>query len=88
LMSPPYVELMITGKESMQPSGPPVVAYGFLDRRVNGVRIIENSGGAPGINAVLSFQPESNHAAAVLANYDPPAATDVGRTIERLLLEQ
>jgi CubicO group peptidase (beta-lactamase class C family) len=88
LMSPPYVELMITGKESMRPSGPSVVAYGFLDRRVNGVRIIENSGGAPGINAVLSFQPESNYAAAVLANYDPPAATDVARTIERLLLEQ
>lgn len=39
------VELLITGKESMEPSGPRVVAYGFLDRRVNDVRVIENAGG-------------------------------------------
>jgi hypothetical protein len=26
----------------MEPSRPKVVAYGFLDRRVNGVRITEN----------------------------------------------
>ena len=52
---PAYVEVFITGKESMTPSGPKVVAYGFLDRRVYGVRIIENSGGAPGINAALAF---------------------------------
>jgi CubicO group peptidase (beta-lactamase class C family) len=88
LVSPAYVEVLITGKESMEPSGPKVIAYGFLDRRVNGVRIIENSGGAPGINAALSFHPVSEYAVAVLANYDPPAATDVARTIERLLLEQ
>jgi CubicO group peptidase (beta-lactamase class C family) len=86
LMSPVSVELMTTGKESMEASGPPVIAYGFLDRRVNGARIIENSGGAPGINAVLSFQPQSGYAVAVLANYDPPAATDVARAIERLLV--
>jgi CubicO group peptidase (beta-lactamase class C family) len=88
LMSRAYVELLIAGKEPMEPSGPPLVAYGFLDRRVNSVRIIENSGGAPGINAALSFHPESGYAVAVLANYDPPAATDVARTIERLLLER
>jgi D-alanyl-D-alanine carboxypeptidase len=88
LMSPASVELLITGKESMEPSGPKVVAYGFLDRRVNDVRVIVNTGGAPGINAALSFHPESGYAAAVLANYDPPAATDVARMIERLLLQQ
>jgi CubicO group peptidase (beta-lactamase class C family) len=88
LLSPANVEVLITGKESMEPSGPKVVAYGFLDRRVSGVRIIENSGGAPGINAALSFHPDSEYAVAVLANYDPPAATDVARTIERLLLER
>jgi CubicO group peptidase (beta-lactamase class C family) len=87
LISAASFELMITGKESMEPGGPPVVAYGFLERRVNGVRIIENSGGAPGINAALSFHPDSKNAVAVLANYDPPAATDVARTIERLLIE-
>lgn len=44
--------------------------------------------GAPGVKAVLSFFPESAYAAAVLANYGPPAATDVARTIEHLLLKQ
>jgi hypothetical protein len=47
LMSPESVEILMTGKESVESSGPGVVAYGFLDRRVNGVRIVENSGGAP-----------------------------------------
>jgi D-alanyl-D-alanine carboxypeptidase len=87
LMTPESVEILTTGKESMEPSGPTVVAYGFLDRRVNGVRIVENSGGAPGVNAALSFHPTSGYAVAVAANYDPPAATDVARTIERVLLE-
>jgi hypothetical protein len=87
LMTPESVEILTTGKESMEPSGPRVVAYGFLDRRVNGVRIVENSGGAPGVNAALSFHPTSGYAVAVAANYDPPAATDVARTIERVLLE-
>lgn len=88
LLSPASVDVLITGHESMEPSGPKVVAYGFLDRRLNGIRIVENSGGAPGVNAALSFFPESGYAAAVLANYDPPAATDVARTIERVLLQQ
>jgi D-alanyl-D-alanine carboxypeptidase len=88
LMSPASVEILMTGKEPMEPSGPRVVAYGFLDRRVNGVRIVENSGGVPGINAALSFHPTSGYTVAVAANYDPPAATDVARTIERVLLEQ
>src|SRR5262245_5489252 len=88
LMSPASVEILTTGSESMEPSGPKVVAYSFLDRRVNGVRIVETSGGVPGVNAVLSFHPASGYAFAVAANYDPPAATDVGRKIERLLLEQ
>jgi CubicO group peptidase (beta-lactamase class C family) len=88
LMGPASVEVLITGKEAMEPGGPKIVAYGFLDRQANGIRIVENSGGAPGINAVLSFHPESEHAAAVLTNYDPPAATDIALTIWDLLLQR
>jgi hypothetical protein len=43
LLTPTSVDLLTTGKESMEPGGPKVVAYGFLERRVNGVRVIENS---------------------------------------------
>ena len=41
-----------------------MVAYGFLDRRVDGVRVIENSGGARGVKAAVSFYPVSGHAVA------------------------
>jgi D-alanyl-D-alanine carboxypeptidase len=88
LMSPASVEILMTGKEPMAPSGPKIVAYGFIDRRADGIRIVENSGGAPGINAALSVQPETGYIAAVLANYDPPAATDVARTIDSLLVQR
>jgi hypothetical protein len=87
-MSPASVEILMTGKEPMAPSGPKIVAYGFIDRRADGIRIVENSGGAPGINAALSVQPETGYIAAVLANYDPPAATDVARTIDSLLVQR
>ena len=43
------------------------------------------AGGAPGINALLELDRESGLVLVVLANDDPPAATDLGRTIRRLL---
>jgi CubicO group peptidase (beta-lactamase class C family) len=87
-----YVQLFIDLPLAFEPgtrnlySNPGYVVLGAIIE--SGIRIIENSGGAPGVNAALSFFPESGYAAAVLANYDPPAATDVVRTIERLLLQE
>ena len=43
------------------------------------------AGGAPGINAYLETLPKSGHVVAVLSNYDPPAAMNVGRTISGLV---
>jgi CubicO group peptidase (beta-lactamase class C family) len=42
------------------------------------------SGGAPGVNAVMTAIP-GGYTVVVLANYDPPSATDIGSEIGRIL---
>lgn len=53
-----------------------------LDRRRWGLGL---AGGAPGINAVLEFEARTGFTVIVLANYDPPAAIQMGRMIRRYL---
>jgi CubicO group peptidase (beta-lactamase class C family) len=43
------------------------------------------AGGAPGINAMLETDPETNYTIIVLSNYDPPAAQKVTRRISSYL---
>jgi CubicO group peptidase (beta-lactamase class C family) len=85
LLRPTAVEMITTGKESLEPSGPPSIAYGFLDRRSNGTRIVENNGGAPGINATFQMYRDLGYIVVVLANYDPPAATLTANRIGELM---
>jgi CubicO group peptidase (beta-lactamase class C family) len=82
LLAVDTVQVVTSGKEPLQPSGPLVVAYGFLDRRSRGTRIVENSGGAPGVNAGLQMYRDLGYTPVVLANYDPPAATAIAARIE------
>jgi CubicO group peptidase (beta-lactamase class C family) len=56
-------------------------AYGFGDARVNGVRTIGHSGGAPGQSGDLLILPESGYVVAVLANMDPPAAPRISNYV-------
>jgi len=49
-------------------------AYGFVERRVNGVRSFGHGGNAPGMDGVLELFPDSGYVVAVLANVDAPAA--------------
>lgn len=61
-------------------------AYGFEDARLpDGKRRVGHGGGAPGMNAVLSIFPDSEHVLVVLANVDPPAAMEIDRAATRLL---
>ena len=53
---------------------------GFMERDFNGVRAFGHGGGAPGMNGELLIFP-SGYAVVVLANIDPPAATEVARFI-------
>lgn len=48
-------------------------------------QVLAIAGGAPGINAFVLADPETDYAAIVLSNCDPPAAMSVGRKIESYL---
>ena len=56
-------------------------AYGFVDTRVNGVRALGHSGGAPGQSGDLLILPDSGYVVAVLANMDPPAAPRISNYV-------
>jgi CubicO group peptidase (beta-lactamase class C family) len=43
------------------------------------------AGGAPGINAIVETNPETDYTIIVLSNYDPPAAEKVARKIDSFL---
>ena len=55
--------------------------YGFIERRVNGVRSFGHGGNAPGMDGSLEIFPESGYVVAVLANVDAPAAQRVSEFV-------
>ncbi len=56
-------------------------AYGFFDRVVGGRRFVGHTGGAPGMNGALEFEPDGGYVVVVLSNLDSPAATQVAAYI-------
>ncbi|HST59337.1 MAG TPA: serine hydrolase domain-containing protein [Longimicrobium sp.] len=83
LLDSAHTALLLAGKVE---TGPGVrYAYGFLDRVVGGRRFVGHSGGAPGMNGELAFEPNGGYVVVVLSNLDPPAAGGVAAFIlERL----
>ncbi len=79
LLDAHYTELLTTGK--VDTPGGSKYAYGFDDRTEVGVRSFGHGGGAPGMNGELRIYPQSGYVVAVLANLDPPAATQVAEFI-------
>ena len=73
LLDAKHTDLLITGKVETMPGGP-MYAYGFEDARKDGGPVGHN-GGAPGQNGELRIYPQSGYVVAVLANLDPPAAS-------------
>lgn len=59
--------------------------YGFGVERLGGTLLVGHTGGAPGINAQLDIYLDSGYIVAVLANYDPPAASQVAQKVRALL---
>jgi CubicO group peptidase (beta-lactamase class C family) len=83
LLDAHHTELLTTGKVR-SPRG--MYAYGFEDEKLpDGVRRIGHGGGFPGMNGSLSIFPESHYVVVVLANVDPPAATDIDQFIRTRL---
>ncbi len=88
LLTAEFTKLITTGKVDIPRAGGPKYAYGFEDFTLNGKRVIGHSGGAPGMNAILRMAPESGYVVAVLSNWDPPVAQQLGHKAMALLLKE
>jgi CubicO group peptidase (beta-lactamase class C family) len=83
LLSQKYTDLITTGK--VDTPGGAKYAYGFEDESLNGHRRFGHGGGFPGINSELRIYPDLGYTVAVMANYDPPAASRISERIGKLL---
>lgn len=72
LLDATHTVLLTTGKVTVIPGVQ--YAYGFIDRTVAGRRWVGHSGGAPGMNGDLAFEPNGGYVVVVLSNFDAPAA--------------
>jgi CubicO group peptidase (beta-lactamase class C family) len=85
LLDAEHTRLLLAGKVDTPRPGLRY-AYGFEDATLpDGKHRVGHGGGAPGMNAVLSIFPESDHVFVVLANQDPPAALEIDRALTRAL---
>lgn len=82
LLSPSWTGWVFGGPE---PKGDLSQRQVILDKKMWNLAV---AGGAPGINAVLEFEAERGWTIIVLANQDPPSATDISRLIRRYLLSK
>lgn len=93
LLSAKMTETVMTGKLPTDLTDPDSkYGYGFFDNYAGGVRVAGHSGGFPGINANLDIYlgdgPGAGYTVAILANYDPPAATRVADRVRSLILQR
>jgi CubicO group peptidase (beta-lactamase class C family) len=87
LLDSDWTERLTTGKFDLTPDGSHRYAYGFFIEELEGFRLVGHGGGGPGINGELTMYEGAGYTIAILANVDPPAATNVKRLFEGLLLE-
>lgn len=79
LLDSAHTALLLAGKIAVGQGAR--YAYGFVDRVVGGRRFVGHSGGAPGMNGDLAFEPDGGYVVVVLSNLDPPAAGRVAAFI-------
>ncbi len=70
LLNQQYTDLDMTGKVLENKDGSVKYAYGLMDDRVNGVRIVGHSGGAPGVSSNLDMYPDLGYTVAIMSNID------------------
>jgi D-alanyl-D-alanine carboxypeptidase len=85
LLSAEYSEIVFTGGGPQKPQGPGR-GYGFMQGVMDGVRVIGNGGGGPGVNAMFRNYVGRGYTVVVLSNYDPPAAQQIAGKIHELLI--
>jgi D-alanyl-D-alanine carboxypeptidase len=81
LLNSEYTRLLLTGKVTTDVLGT-LYAYGFFDRRSDGIHSVGHGGGFSGISSVLRMYLETGFTIAVMSNYDPPVASQVADWIE------
>jgi len=81
-LDPEHTRMMTTGKVRVAPGVK--YGYGIADMMIDGVRCIGHNGGYPGANGELLIC-ESGYTIAMLANFDPPAASRMASRIAREL---
>ena len=82
LLDAEHTRLMTTGK--VRVGFGPKYGYGIGDMMIDGVRCIGHNGGFPGANGELLIC-ESGYTIAMLANFDPPAASRIAMQIAHTL---
>jgi len=82
LLDAEHTRLMTTGKVTVAIGFK--YGYGFGDMKINGVRCIGHGGGFPGANGELLIC-ENGYTIAILANFDPPAASRMAISVARQL---
>jgi CubicO group peptidase (beta-lactamase class C family) len=85
LLDADYTNLLIAGKVDTGRGFR--YAYGFGDSRKNGLGSVGHSGGAPGMNGDLRIYPSTGYVVAVLANLDPPAASDISAFVHERVMK-
>ena len=85
LLSPEFTEIVFTAGGINKPAGPGR-AYGFMQSQMNGVRIVGNGGGGPGVNAVFRIYFGRGYTVVVLSNYGPPSGQEIAGKIQEIVL--
>jgi CubicO group peptidase (beta-lactamase class C family) len=85
LLNPAQTEIVFGGHSPQRPEGPGK-GYGFLLKQVNGMRIVGNGGGGPGINAMFRIYLDRGYTVVILSNYDPPSAERIAGRIDEMLV--
>lgn len=88
LLSEDLTKHMLKGRVQPNPEQENVkIAYGFGVHVFDHITRYGHTGGAPGINAFFGVYRPVNYTLIVLSNFDPPAAENVAKRINSLLLE-
>ena len=86
LLNPEFNEIVFTGGGPQRPAGAGRGGYGFMQNQMNGMRIVGNGGGGPGVNAIFRIYFGRGYTVVVLSNYDPPSAEQIAGKINEMIL--
>jgi CubicO group peptidase (beta-lactamase class C family) len=85
LLNPEMTAMILESKVDLATRAYSQYGYGFGVERAGQSVIVGHTGGAPGVNGQLDMYPDTGYCAIVLANADPPAATQIASKTRELL---